>query len=160
MANGLKARSLLLVLATTLGGCDSTNLPSAPSTVQQPVAMVAPQPPAPSWPPGPFTADATLSGIVFEMTPAGPVPIEGVAIYCELCREATHSWARSDANGFYRFTGVWALGGLPTSISVGKDGFIDPIGLPPPTPPNPSGPGWREVRIDGDTRFDVELIRR
>jgi len=160
MANGLKARVLLLVFATSLGGCDSTSLPSAPSAVPVPVAIVAPQPPAASWPAGPFTPDVTLSGIVFEVTPAGPLPIQGAVIYCELCREETHSWARSDANGFYSFTGVWALGGSPTSVHISKDGFLDPVGLPRPTPPNPSGPGWREVRIDGDTRFDVELIRR
>ena len=160
MTNGVKARRLLLVFATTLGGCDSANLPSAPSTIQQPAATVAPRPPAASWPAGPFTAGVTLSGIVFEVTPAGPVPIEGAWVYCELCGEETHSWSLTASNGFYRFTGVWALGGIPTSVWIGKDGFLDPIGLPRPTPPNPSGPGWREVRIDGDTRLDIELVRR
>ena len=160
MTNGvMKARRLLLVFATTLGGCDSANSPSAPSTIQQPAATVAPRPPA-AWPPGPFTADVTLSGVVFEVTPTGPLPIEGAVVYCELCGEETHSWTRTDANGFYRFTGVWALGGIPTSVWIGKDGFLDPVGLQRPTPPNPLGPGWREVPIDGDTRFDVELVRR
>ena len=91
MTNGVKAGRLLLVFATTLGGCDSANLPSAPSTIQQPAATVAPGPPVASWPPGPFTADVTLTGVVFEVTPTGPLPIEGVVVYCELCREETHS---------------------------------------------------------------------
>lgn len=158
MTNGVKATRLLLVFVTTLGGCNSTGSPSAPSTIQQPAA-VAPGPPA-AWPPGPFTADVMLSGVVFEVTPAGPVPIEGADVYCELCGAETHSWPVTDANGFYRFTGVWALGGIPTSVGIEKDGFLDPVGLPRTTPPNPSGPGWREVRIDGDTRFDIELVRR
>ena len=160
MANGARARRLLLVFATTLGGCDSANVPSAPSTIQQATATVAPRRPTVSWPPGPFTADVTLSGVVFEVTPAGPVPIEDAWVYCELCGEDTHSWSRTDANGAYRFTGVWGLGGVPTSVGIEKDGFLDPVGLPRTTPPNPSGPGWREVRIDGDTRFDIELVRR
>jgi hypothetical protein len=160
MANGVKARRLLVVFATALGGCDSVNGPLAPSTVQQPAAIVAPRTPGASWPAGPFTADVTLSGVVFEMTPAGPVPIEGASVYCELCGEETHSWSLTDSNGFYRFTGAWALGGIPTAAWIGKDGFTDPVGLPRPTPPNPSGPGWREVQIEGDTRFDVELVKR
>jgi hypothetical protein len=160
MANGMKARRLLLVFATTLGGCDRVDLPSAPSTIDQPIATVAPRPPGVSWPAGPFTADVMLSGVVFEVTPAGPAPIEGAWVYCELCGEETHSWSLTDSSGVYRFTGVWALGGVPTSVWIGKDGFLEPIGLPRPTPPNPSGPGWREVRIDGDTRFDAELVRR
>jgi hypothetical protein len=160
MTNGVTARLLLLVFATMLSGCDSANVPSAPSTIQQPTATVAPGSPGASWPPGPFTADVMLSGVVFEATSAGPAPIEGADVYCELCGAETHSWAVTDANGFYRFTGVWVLGGIPTSVWIGKEGFIDPVPLPRPTSPNPSGSGWREVRIDGDTRFDVELIRR
>lgn len=159
MTNGVKARSLLLVFATTLGGCDSASLPSAPSPIQPPAATVGPRPDA-GWPPGPFTAGVTLSGVVFEVTPAGPMPIEGAWVYCELCGEETHSWSRTDATGAYRFTGVWGLGGVPTSVGIEKDGFVDPVGLPRTTPPNPSGPGWREVRINGDTRFDLELVRR
>jgi hypothetical protein len=45
-------------------------------------------------------------------------------------------------------------------ICVAKDGYQEPAGLPKPTPSNPSGPGWREVVIHGDTRYDIELVRR
>lgn len=163
MTNGVRKAGLLpVVLATTLGGCDSANVPSAPSTIQPPAATVAPAPTAPpaAWPPGPFTAHVTLSGVVFEVTLSGPVPIEDAWVYCELCGKDTHSWSRTDANGAYRFTGVWGLGGVPTSVGIEKAGFLDPVGLPRTTPPNPSGAGWREVPIDGDTRFDIELVRR
>ena len=39
-------------------------------------------------------------------------------------------------------------------------GYADPDGLPKPTPPNYEGPSWREVVISGDTRWDVQLVRR
>lgn len=159
MTTAVKARCLPLAFATMLVGCDSASLPSMPSATQ-PTATAAPGAPGASWPPGPFTANVTLSGVVFEATPAGPMPIEGAWAYCELCGQDTHSWSRTDANGAYRFTGVWGLGGGPTSLGIEKDGFVDPVGVPPTTPPNPSGPGWREVRIDGDTRFDIQLVRR
>ena len=53
---------------------------------------------------------------------------------------------------------VWVVPGVPIPIAVGyynKD-YEDPPGLPAMG----HGPGWREVLIDGDTRFDIELVRR
>ena len=72
----------------------------------------------------------------------------------------------TDENGFYHFSGdlasgggVWMTPGIPTPIAVGgsfnKD-YEDPPGLPP----SRMGSGWREVLIDGDTSFDIELVRR
>jgi hypothetical protein len=55
---------------------------------------------------------------------------------------------------------VWNAGVRPTSLSATKAGYADPPGLPVMTPPNPSGAGWREVMVVGDTRFDIELVRR
>jgi hypothetical protein len=45
-----------------------------------------------------------------------------------------------------------------TCINVGyyNPDFEDPPGLPRSL----WGPGWREVQIDGDTRLDIELVRR
>ena len=106
-------------------------------------------------------SDVTLSGVVFEETLNARAPIEGVAVYCEPCTELTHVWAYTDAHGFYSFRGVWTdPGHFPTRLLIRKDGYTDPAGIPTPTPPNPSLPGWREVVIDGDTRFDVRLVRR
>jgi hypothetical protein len=102
----------------------------------------------------------TLSGVVFETTTTGRSPIEGVRVYCELCGAETHTDAYTDANGFYSFTGVWNAGVFPTSIWSVKEGYRDPEGLARPTPPNASGPGWREVMVNGDTRYDIELVRR
>lgn len=166
MTKNSRTKLLQLACAVALSSaCVGPNSPSAPSTTPEAAATpgAAATPPArtpTAWPGGPFTADAGLSGVVFEMTPTGPIPIEDAVVYCELCGMETHSWSRADAHGVYRFAGVWALGGIPTSIWVGKDGYVDPVGLGQPTPPNPTGKGWREVRIDGETRFDLELVRQ
>jgi hypothetical protein len=126
--------------------------------------MIVPLPPASSFPPGTLRG-VSLSGVVYELTPAGRAPIARAVVYCELCGKETHTFATADENGFYRFSGdlatgggVWVIPGVPTPIAVGyynKD-FEDPPGLPVLR----HGPGWREVRIDGDTRFDIELVRR
>ncbi|MGE3840455.1 MAG: hypothetical protein AB7I50_02590 [Vicinamibacterales bacterium] len=110
--------------------------------------------------------EATLSGKVYEVIAASPrhvVGIEGVAVYCEQCGESTHNFAYTDSNGDYVFPkGFWTEGRpfFPARILVQRDGYGDPAGLTRPTPPNPSGPGWREVVINGDTTFDIELVRR
>lgn len=151
-----------LVLSQAVMGCASSpTAPSAPSTPS--VTVVAG--PTPAAPVSALT-DATLSGTVYELVDGSPVQrrgVEGVSVYCEPCGESTHNFANTDANGEYVFPrGVWKDGraSFPIAIFVRKDGYGDPPGLPTPTPPNPSGPGWREVVINGDTRFDIELVRR
>ena len=48
----------------------------------------------------------TLSGIVYEMTSSGRVPIEGVEVYCDGCgSEFGHTFAYTDASGFYSLAG-------------------------------------------------------
>ena len=155
MTNRTHQGLVVLAFATTLSSCGGgTSLsPTAPSTIHfTPVPM--PFAPVPG-----LMAEVTLSGVVYELTAEGTVPIAGAAVYCEPCGAETHSWSKTDANGFYSFFGVW-LDAVPTRINVAKAGFVDPPGLAKTTPPNPSGPGWREVRVDGDTRFDIELVRR
>jgi hypothetical protein len=153
--NGKRAALVIFWVAVGLAACNggTPQSPTTPSTLKPP-------PPAP---PGGVTLgvlrDYTLSGVVFEMTPTGKMPIQGVDVYCEPCGAETHSWSTTDENGFYSFTGVWNAGVFATPISVQKDGYTDPGGVET-TPPNPQGPGWREVMVNGDTRFDVELVRR
>jgi hypothetical protein len=73
-------------------------------------------------------------------------------------------FAIADDNGFYHFSGdlatgggVWLTPGVPTPIAVDYNKeYEDPPGIPP----SRRGPGWRDVLIDGDTRFDIELVRR
>ena len=152
-----------LVMATFwLAGCGgSTEVPSAPSS---PVESPAPPVALPAG--DSVLADATLSGTVYEVaidSSSRHVGIEGVSVYCEQCGESTHNFSYTDSKGEYVFPrGVWTEGrpSFPVRIWVTKDGYQDPPGLPKPTPPNPSSSGWREVVIHGDTRFDIELVRR
>ena len=160
-------RGGVLVLALGLGGCGGSDSPATPLTASPlpPQAVVpAPGPPGSSFPPG-YLTGVSLSGVVYELTPTGRTPIARAVVYCELCGAETHTFAYADDNGFYHFSGdlargggVWVTPGVPTPIAVGyynKD-YEDPPGLPP----SRNGPGWRDVLIDGDTRFDIELVRR
>ena len=160
MENSTHRGILILTLAAGLTGCDGSALsgPTAPSTRASRPTVTTPAAALPPWPSGTLL-DVTLSGTVYEMTPTGRVPIEGAVLYRELCSAETHAWVYTDSTGLYRFTGVW-FDGRPMSVHIGKDGFADPAGVPRPTPPNPSGAGWREVMVSGNTRFDVELVRQ
>jgi hypothetical protein len=152
----------LIVTAAVAACAESPALPSAPSSPAT-VSVASPAPPVPGVS---VLTDATLSGSVYELVGDSHGQrrgIEGVSVYCEACGESTHNFAYTDSKGEYVFPrGVWTEGrtGFPTRISVSKDGYTDPPGLPRTTPPNPSGPGSREVVIEGDTRFDMELVRR
>ena len=157
MTNRTNAGVLVLALATGLAGCDGANspAPTAPSVAQAPVPSSAPTRTPTPWPPGVLSA-YTLSGVVLEVTTTGERPIEGVAVYCELCGEATHSWAFTDRTGFYSFTGVWTTPGARTPVWFSKEGYVDPPGVPRLVGES----GYRQVLVDGDTRFDVQLVRR
>jgi hypothetical protein len=134
---------VLLMFAVGLACCGAA-VPTAPTTVAPPT-----QPPPTTT--GVFTlADVTLSGVVSEMTPMGPVPVEGVRIYCEPCGEGTHTDASTDSDGFYSFRGVWVSPGIKTPIWVSKKDFLYASGRD----------GWTEVSVNGDTRFDIQLTRR
>jgi hypothetical protein len=146
----MRNRTLLpggvVVLVLGLGGCggpDASPTPLAPS-------------PLLSFPPGTLTG-VSLSGVVYELTPTGRKPIARALVYCELCGKETHTFATADDEGFYQFSGdlatgggVWLTPGVPTPIIVG---FYNPDFEDPPG-------GWRNVLINGDTRFDIELVRR
>jgi len=150
---------LLLLLAVGVSGCESRNLASpsplpSPSTsaFQQPASV--PTPPR-AFPPG-VLSNYTLSGVVFEVTATGETPIQGADVYCELCLAGTHSWALTDSKGFYSFTGVWTEPDVRTQLWFGKAGYTDQPGVPLVF--NQSG--WRQVLVAGDTRFDVQLVRK
>jgi hypothetical protein len=156
----------VLVLALGWGGCGGSDSPATPLTPSPlpPQAVVPAPAPGSGFPPGQLTG-VSLSGVVYELTPTGRTPIPQAYVYCELCSEQTHMFVLADDNGFYHFSGdlangggVWLTPGIPTDIAVGgynKD-YEDPPGLPL----SRRGAGWREVLIDGDTRLDIELVRR
>lgn len=146
---------IVVLIAQMLAGCGAeagrTPVPTAPSSPTPPPSVVtAPQT---SW--GVFVPNVTLSGVVFEIVGDAEVPIEGAWVYCELCGEETHSGVDTDKKGFYTFKGVWDKT-LP--IFVSKEGYQDPRG-----PTNTGLPdGWvlRNVTVNGDTRFNIQLARK
>lgn len=83
----------------------------------------------------------TLSGYVTEATDAGNVPVEGVSVY----RGVVSGWreATTDRNGFYSILGMF--NGTETVVAS-KDGYVRN--------------DQKGVTIDGDTRFDIRLVRR
>jgi Carboxypeptidase regulatory-like domain len=94
----------------------------------------------------------TLSGVVYEETPMGRAPVEGVEIYCDACgSEVGHTWVYSDRNGFYSLS--WSYNGT-YPLLVRKEGYavVDPSGV--------QSPNGTNVTVNGDTRFDIRLVRR
>jgi hypothetical protein len=107
--------------------------------------------------------NASLAGVVFEMTPTGQVPLSGVSVYCDACGERGHTEKITDKDGFYSFSGdiargggVWLNNTNTLYLIVQKPGYTDPPGLPP----RPVSQGWRDVTVEGDTRFDIQLVGR
>lgn len=92
---------------------------------------------APTPTPAPASTFA-LFGVVSEVTANGVMPIGGVHVE-EYNR---HQFATTDANGFYRISGVSA-----GRIGVGfdKEGYESSRSI---------------VNVNGDTRFDIQAIRR
>lgn len=166
------ARVGLVGLAMVISSCSGGKVanPVAPSTL--PTQARIPSTPVPpsnagpgAWLGGTYTLTAvSLYGLVYEETATGRVGIAGAAVYCEVCGEITHSWATADANGFYRFSsdlatggGVWLRPGAVTVVGVQRDGYQDPPGVPLMFN---GRPGWRQVMVTADTRFDIQLDRR
>ena len=147
-----------IVVLIALAGCGSdagrASVPTAPSSPTPPQSVATGRQPSP-WPPGVLDSNVTLSGVVFEIANGSELPIERAWVYCELCGEETHSATYTDARGVYSFKGIW---GTVLSISVSKEGYEDPAG--PTNTGFPNGPGWRDVTINGDTRFNIQLARK
>jgi hypothetical protein len=88
------------------------------------------------YPPG----SVTLSGVVSKMTPSGWAPIEGAEVW----RLVGYGWrsATTDANGIYRMPGLYDG---TERVTTSKEGYLK---------------READVTINGDTRYDVELVER
>lgn len=95
----------------------------------------------------------TLSGVVSEVTPTGWAPVDDVEVYCDSCGEFGHTWAHTDTIGFYSFSGVYA-GSTPLLVRKTGYGVIDPVRT------FPDGTGERDATVNGDTQFDIQVVRR
>ena len=138
---------LLVIVSGTVSGCEVSRLPTSPSPL--PAAAVAPATVLGSAPG--LTATYTLSGVVFEKTPTGRVPVSDVEVYCDSCGSPEgHTFASTDAEGFYTFS--WASYGAH-KLLVRKAGYAvaDPIYT------LPDGTGVIEAAVNGDTRLDIQL---
>jgi hypothetical protein len=150
------ARTAAAVAFTVLMiGCSST--PSSPSAATpSPTLTPAPAPP----PRTAGIANRVLSGAVVEITPSGRIPVEGVAIYLETCSldncpDIKAYEVKTDRRGEYRISGVFdgQLNFLWATDAVYKMADPMPLGT---CPDNCD----RLVTVSGDTRLDIELMRR
>ena len=156
----ITAGLILLVLAAGFSGCDKTVTGPTPTPTATPPPSASP---APGNSDPPFhVAEVTLSGVVFEMTTGGRMPIAGVNVL-----NGEGNYATTDVNGFYSLGPVWVcpcaaqpwIEAGTTFLWITKDGYMDPPGTPGSVFGNGSpSPGTRDVKIDGDTRFDIELV--
>jgi hypothetical protein len=158
----------LSVIIQAVIGCNGggATTPVSPSPPAPPPSSVAAPPPARPGPSGHALTAVSLSGTVYEVSSAGRVPIPGARVYCEMCGTETHTFAVADSNGFYIFPGdlssgggIW-LSGRRTPVFVENRGYRDPEGLPLFQGVCPNGFSCREVLIEGNTHFDIELVRR
>jgi hypothetical protein len=158
MTNRTQSGVLLLVLAAGLVGCnDGPYSPTAPSQQTSPPTSSGA---------AYVTKDVTLSGVVFELTPTGRVPIEGVGV-----SNGEGEYAVTDTNGYFSIRPIWVcpcsaqpwIAAGFTLLWLWTDDYEDPPGQPPSLfaqgHANP-GPGWRDVMIYGDTRVDIQLVKR
>jgi hypothetical protein len=143
MVKTIEVVSAMLSLGILVSACDGTGtLPTA----------ATPTPPAPTAAIPTVTPTYNLSGVVFEIAAAGLAPVEGAEVYCDSCGSADgHTWVYTDANGFYSLD--WTSNGVHP-LFVTKDGYRHPNGA------SLDDHGRIRATVNGDTRFDVELVRR
>ena len=94
-------------------------------------------------PPPPPPQPAVLTGLVYEQTPTGPVPVADVWLE----NSYIHAGTLTGADGRYRLEFTAGLGPFDgfVSLFVTKDGYR---------------PVTRELRVNGETRLDIEIVRR
>ena len=140
-----------LVLATLVLACSDDTTPS-------PIAPTPPQTPTTPAPPGTLY---TLSGVVFEVTSAGNMPLQGVEVYCEPCGPPDgHSLRQTGADGVYSFAGAGGVATGRIQMLLAKRGYILPN---QPDMSGPDGTGWMgsvTVPVTGDTRYDIQIMQK
>ena len=142
----------VVLLSVLVAGCADgpEPLPVAPTPPQAPQPAPAPQPPA--------TVYYTVSGIVYEETSAGKVPVAGVDVYCDSCDPPLgHSLQVTDAKGAFKFAQV-PKGVIP--LLVAKPGYVLPN---QPDQSGADGLGWMGqlgVVVDGDTLHDIQIAKK
>jgi hypothetical protein len=90
------------------------------------------------FPPGTFT----LSGVLTEVTETGQAPVENAGVWRQNDEMTGWQGVTTDKDGFYEIHGLY---NGSTDVSVFKEGY-DAV--------------RRTVSINGDTRLDIQLVRR
>ena len=146
----------VVVLAFGWAGCagsDAAVTPLAPSP--PPIVSPAPIPPAP-------VGANVLSGAIVEVTSTGRIPIEGLTVYlltcgtwnCPSAFTAAYS-VQTDRDGRYRIGGVYP--GDLNFLWVRNDVYALVNPMAAGTCPDGCD---RVVVVTGDTRLDIDLVRR
>ena len=135
-----------MVMTLTVAACGDGNGPVPAATA--PTPTTAPR------------STFALFGVVSEVTASGVVPMEGVWVQAMTCDPNNRSGCggngaivggTTNAQGAYIFEGVYPGA---ASVWVEKTGFQLPEGV------KADGEGAQTVMVNGDTRFDVRLVRR
>src|SRR5687767_867337 len=102
--NSTNAAILIVVLAVALAGCEgaSSRSATAPSTPQP---QQAPQPAGSG--DTYYVANVILSGVVYEVTSMGRMPIEGVRVQSDYFHVFPTPDVVTDSRGAFSFSPVW-----------------------------------------------------
>jgi len=103
----------------------------------------------------PIPATYTLTGVVSEITSGGRVPVEGVLIEGSTCDDPSYckdQISTTDRNGLYRLT----LYEGRNDLSVSKAGYQ----TDPPVLHADDYDYNARVTLNGNTQFDIQLVRR
>lgn len=123
------AAVVMTLTVTACGGDGTGTIPTATAPTQTPATAPTPTP---------ARSTFALFGVVSELTANGIVPVKGVQVE-EYDR---HQFSRTDADGFYRISGV-STGRI--GVGFEKEGYQS---------------SRSTVTVNGDTRFDIQAIRR
>lgn len=133
------------IMVLTVTACADGNRSTSSVTAPTPI-------PAPA-----VRSTFALFGVVSEETPNGVAPLEGVMIHVAACDPnagggcAFDKRVTTDAQGGYVVEGVFAGA---AGVWLEKPGFQLPSGV------TVNGEGVQTVMIEGNTRFDIRLVRR
>jgi len=158
------SRAVVVIGALSLGlsNCQGRSVvPTSPTSVAPPTVSVTTRV-------APLVREPVfhdLVGLVSESTSAGEIPVEGALVEilsCQasaICGSAMVSRTVTDREGSYRFSGLYSANTADSYqainiVWVTKPGYIDPF------PPRPeASEGGQFVRLIGNTRFDVHVVR-
>ena len=143
--------ALAIVIALGISACSGERpIPTAPTALPSPPATRVPVPPEPNSP-----HIYTLAGVISGSTPEGPLPLSDAVVVVGVCPRVNYSpesymTTVTDADGSYRVQGMCA--GV-TYVWVSKAGYKT-------SPPKQCDGDCLYATINGDTQFDIELVRQ